>query len=114
MIRSQNLRDKVSVEAVTETRDSFGGVSRTWAHSFYEWAEVRQMTGIQYMEAKALQSTITHEVKFYSNSSTTLLLTAPATYRIVFDSNRYLYPIYSTRPNTRDMITVSCNEGIEK
>jgi SPP1 family predicted phage head-tail adaptor len=56
------LRKTVTIEQVTETRDSMGGVVETWATLDKVRAEIRPMRGRELWDAQRVNPELTHVV----------------------------------------------------
>lgn len=51
-MRAGQLRDRVTLQEVTETRDSFGAVVEAWSDVATVWAEVADLSGREYFDAQ--------------------------------------------------------------
>ena len=56
------MRDRVTVEAMTESQDAMGEVAQTWAALETVWADVQPRTGREFYTADKVHEDITHLV----------------------------------------------------
>ena len=63
VLRIGRLRHKVIIEEVTETRDSYGGVTETWGTFAITKASVEPLAGREYFAAKQDQAETTHKIR---------------------------------------------------
>ena len=61
-MRAGLLRERVTIESVTETRDAFGGVVQSWSTFATVWARVVSAKGDEAIRAAAEQAQ--HAVRF--------------------------------------------------
>ena len=63
-MRAGQLRQRVSIQVATETRDTHGGfVPQSWTTVETVRASVEPLTGREFIQAQAQDSTITHKVR---------------------------------------------------
>ena len=107
-IYAGTLREYVSVEAKAKTRDSYGGETETWTHSWYEWCSIRGIIGKEYWEASQLQSNLTHKIRMRYNTSTAAI--SPSTHRLKYDDR--VFDIETVIPDVRHSeINLVCCEA---
>lgn len=51
-MRSGGMRHRVTIEEVTEGRNSFGEVTKTWGTYATRWASIEPVSGREYFQAK--------------------------------------------------------------
>ena len=61
-MRSGQLRHKVIIQVLTETRDSMGGVAESWATFQTRWAEVKPITGKERYASAERTGETTHHI----------------------------------------------------
>jgi SPP1 family predicted phage head-tail adaptor len=61
-MRAGSLRHLVSIESYTETRDSFGGVSNTWAEFSKAYANIVPLSGKEKYVSAEKYATSTHQI----------------------------------------------------
>lgn len=75
-----SLRHRVTIQAATESTDSFGAPSRTWADVATVWARVRPSTGAEKVVGQQIQAEVSHAVELRGGVAVT-----PAN-RLIFQS----------------------------
>jgi SPP1 family predicted phage head-tail adaptor len=82
-MRSGPLRHQVTIEEVTETRDSYGGVVESWSTFATVWASVGPIIGREYFASQQVQSEVSHKIRIrYLSGITTKM-------RVTFDSRTF-------------------------
>ena len=109
-MRAGSLRHPVTIQSATETRDAAGGVTKTWADVSDRWAEVKPISGREYLNADRVRADITHVIVIRNYSGLT------SKHRIKFTDNgstRY-FNIESVRDmEERDrMMQLFCKEDV--
>ena len=68
-----NLRMRIDLQSAVETRDSIGGVVRTWSTIATVWGEIRPMNSRETVANSQVVERITHFIKIrqYANLRTT-------------------------------------------
>ena len=61
-INAGELRQRVDIQALTETRSAHGGVTKTFATQDTVWAHVKFTQGREYFQAQQVQSEVTAEI----------------------------------------------------
>lgn len=61
-MRAGRLRDRLTLQAYVETKDAIGGTVQEWQDVRKVWAEVRGVSGRNFMSASAEQAEITSEI----------------------------------------------------
>jgi SPP1 family predicted phage head-tail adaptor len=56
------LRQRVTIEILSETRDAYGQHQQTWAPGGTFWAQVRNLAGREAVNAKQISASVTHAV----------------------------------------------------
>lgn len=62
-MRTGSLRHLITIQSYTETVDSFGGVTNTWAELIKAWASIMPLSGTEKYFSKEKHATATHQVK---------------------------------------------------
>lgn len=62
-MRGGKLRNRVEIQAVTETVDSYGQPVKTWATVDKRWAAIEDSTGREFERAKQFAADMTHLVR---------------------------------------------------
>ena len=57
------MRDRITIQSLTETQDAQGAKSEAWATFQTVWAAVRPLRGRELMDAKQEQARVTHEIR---------------------------------------------------
>ena len=57
------LNQFITIESVTETRDSMGGLVQTWATFIEAWASIEPTTGREFFKSGMISAQITHAIK---------------------------------------------------
>jgi SPP1 family predicted phage head-tail adaptor len=57
------MRQRVSVETLTETQDSYGQLVETWTAAGTYWAEVKNLSGWEAVNAQQVKAQATHQVR---------------------------------------------------
>jgi SPP1 family predicted phage head-tail adaptor len=71
MVRAGRLRERVTIQEATETRDSFGQAVATWATHATCWASVEPFSGSERFQAATLNAEILYEVRIRYDSEIT-------------------------------------------
>ena len=68
MVDAGQLRHRVEIQSLTESRNAHGGVTRTAATVAKRWARIEPLQGREFFDAQAVDATITHRVtlRYYS------------------------------------------------
>ena len=61
-MKARDLDQKVTIQSLTETRDTFGGLIETWATFKTVWAKVEALRGREFFDAAQVQADLTHKV----------------------------------------------------
>lgn len=62
-ICARDLHHKVTIQAVTVTQDSFGQPTETWAAWGTAWANIKQLSGRELVNAQQVKGDVTHEFR---------------------------------------------------
>ncbi len=62
-MQSGRFRHRVTIEYATETRDSVGGVTQTWAELDQVWASVEPIQGREFFSASQVQSDVSTRIR---------------------------------------------------
>lgn len=89
------LSTRVTVQAVTRTRDDLGGVVEAWAAVATVWAEVAQLSGRELELARQVAAEVTTRVTLRSRSGVSAdsrFLVGPRSLRVVsgVDDGRFI------------------------
>lgn len=57
------LSHRVEIQAPTESRDAFGGVTRSWSTVKRRWARIQSGRGREFIQASQQRADITHVVQ---------------------------------------------------
>jgi SPP1 family predicted phage head-tail adaptor len=69
IVRAGQIRHRVTIQTVTETQDTQGGVTRSWAEAVKRWARITPIAGGETVLAGRAQSTTRFEVQIRSYTS---------------------------------------------
>jgi SPP1 family predicted phage head-tail adaptor len=86
MTQAGLLRHRVTIQQVTEARDTFGGIERTWATLATVWAAVEPLSGREYLAAKQQEAETTTRIRIRYRSGITSqmrVIWGEASYEIV-------------------------------
>lgn len=61
--RAGRYRQRVQIQAPTETRGTSGKVTRSWSTLATVWAQVEPLRGVELFEAQKVNARITHVVR---------------------------------------------------
>jgi SPP1 family predicted phage head-tail adaptor len=72
-MRSGRMRHRVVIQTQTESRDTHGGVSRTWADTATRWASIEPLRGREFYSAQQVNANVTHKIgmRYYSGLTPT-------------------------------------------
>ena len=62
MARAGCMRNRVSIQSRTESRDAHGGIAETWATTALAYADIQPIRGREFFSAEAVNSDVTHKV----------------------------------------------------
>ena len=62
-MRAGPLRQRVTVQTLTETRDQYGQMVPSWSAAGIYWAEIKNLTGREATNAKQISASVTHSVR---------------------------------------------------
>lgn len=67
------MRDRVTIQSRTQTRDTRGGTVDTWAEVAEVWARVEPLSGREFWQAQQAQAQTTHKVtiRYYDGLTST-------------------------------------------
>ena len=77
------LRHRVSIQQVTEAKDTYGATTRTWATIATAWAAIEPIAGREYFYAQQVASSVSHRVTIRHRTGITPKM------RIVHDSRTF-------------------------
>jgi len=77
------MRHRVSIQQVTETKDTYGATTRTWATIATVWAAIEPIAGREYFYAQQVQSNVSHRVTIRHRAGVTPKM------RIMHDSRTF-------------------------
>ena len=82
-ISAGQLRHRLAVQTFSESRDSQGGVTKSWSTDSTVWGSIRPLSGKELVSAQQVDAKVTHkiEIRYYSGLDTT--------YRIQNDSRTF-------------------------
>ena len=86
MDRVGGMRNRITVQSFTATRDDMGGTVETWADKFTSWANVKFMTVGSDEKYRSEQVTNRTSVQFFLRKESGTVSTAD---RVVFDGLIY-------------------------
>lgn len=74
-MRSGELRERLSVQTLTETADTYGAAgTETWATASVVWAAVEPQSGREFFSAERLTGEVTHRIRIrYRDDWTTAI-----------------------------------------
>lgn len=104
---AQRLRHRVTIEQVTETRDTWGGVDTTWStlHASVP-AEIVPLSGREFVAAQAAQAGVTARMTIrYVPGITTKM-------RVVHGSDIYNIEAVLPDPTLRRHLTLMVSTGV--
>lgn len=105
MLPAGAMREQITLQAYTATRDAYGGEVITWADQATVWGAVDAITGRESYAAQQLDSVVTLRVRLRMRSDVT------TKWRALWRSQ--VLSIMAVLPSpTRDMITLLCAEGM--
>jgi SPP1 family predicted phage head-tail adaptor len=62
VVRSGNLRRRLTFQTRQTTQDALGQQSTTWTDAFTVWGEIDALTGRELIAAQSVQSSVTHTI----------------------------------------------------
>ena len=96
-MRAGKLRHRITIQQASETRDSHGGVTRTWITQANRWGQVMPLRGQEMLMAQQMDSRITHRIKLR------YYFKADATFRILH-KGRVLNIVSVLNPSERNIM----------
>lgn len=57
-MQAGRLRHRITLQSSTESKDSFGGASKTWAAVGTVWAAVEPLSGREYFDARQQEASV--------------------------------------------------------
>ena len=62
-MRAGDLRHKIIIQQVTETKDAYGAVAETWTTFVNAWASIEPLRGQEFFAARQVNADVTHRVR---------------------------------------------------
>jgi len=101
------LNKQITIQQVTETKNSFGEVSEAWSTYNTVWAEIKPISGKEYFNAESVQSEVTHKIKTrYLSGITTKM-------RISYDSRVFDIETVINIDERSRYIEMMCTENVD-
>lgn len=63
VVRSGDLRNRITFQRRQNGQDSTGQPIETWVNAFTCWADIDPLTGRELLAAQQIQSTVTHNIQ---------------------------------------------------
>lgn len=83
---SARLNRKITIQALTETRDTYGGITKTWTTHLIEYASVEPLMGRELFTAQQLDADVSYRFRIrYSKKAASIT----PKMRVSWDSNVY-------------------------
>lgn len=106
-MRAGRLNKRVVIQSVTETRDSKGGITQTWATFSTVWASVEPLVGKEYFSSKQVnaETSIKIRIRYLTNVTSKM--------RVKFGSRIFeiVSPPIDIREGNREIVLM-CKEQI--
>tara|TARA_Y100000310_G_scaffold26152_1_gene24949 strand:- start:64 stop:399 length:336 start_codon:yes stop_codon:yes gene_type:complete len=70
-LRAGDLRHSVIIQTPTLTQDAVGGQDTSWATHATVWAELKPISGQEYLDPRSVQAEVSHQVRIRYLSTVT-------------------------------------------
>lgn len=109
MVRARKLRNNITIQTPTETRDAYGDPVKTWATYAVRAAEILPVSGREYFTAQQVYSEQVTRFKLRHDNTTKAITTKM---RIFYDSRYFnIISVINEQTMNRD-ITIVCSEVV--
>lgn len=99
------LNRRITIQATTETRDSYGGVSAVWSTVATVWASVLPVSGREFFASEASQAEVNYKIVIRR------LTSVLPSMRIVYDGHQYnIRAVLPDQTPSRHMVLM-CERG---
>lgn len=106
-MRAGLLRHRVTIKRKSVTRDAYGAEVITWTDVATVWADIRPLSGREYLDSKQTQAEISHRISMRNRTDV-----SPAM-RVIFGSRTFEIEDL-TRPFERKIeLRLMCRELLE-
>ena len=94
MVRAGQTNTLIDIEAPTGTANAHGGVSQSFAHSMFRWAQFMDTRGREYQHAQATHADLTHVLRLRHVTGLT-------------PKHRFKYTDFDNAVHTLDIIAIA-------
>lgn len=102
MVDAGNLDKRVTIQKVTETRDTEGGIKQVWSTYITRWAGIRPLRGNDRFLAQQEYRELTHEIRLHYDSKTKLITNK---HRVSFSGRVFdIQSIINPRERNQDIV----------
>lgn len=105
-IQAGRLRHRVTIQSRTEARDSVGQPIATWADVATVWADIRDVSGREYLTAGADRAEVSTKIVIRHRTD------VDATCRVVHGSDTYDVRASLDPDGRRRMLQLMCVKGV--
>jgi SPP1 family predicted phage head-tail adaptor len=104
MLEAGRLRHRVTLQELSRTDDGMGGYTSEWVDVKTVWAEVKSMTGREYLQAQSIQEDVVTKVTIRYRQ-------VRADYRLVHKGQRYNIKAILPDPSQAEYLVLMCVSG---
>ena len=103
-MQAGQLRHRVTLQTVTETRDAVGGIVESWATTVTLWAAVEPLRGREFFQARAEQAGVDTRIRIRYRSGLTPKM------RVTWGSHAYDIEAVIEPDSRRRELHLMCSE----
>ena len=105
-MRAGELRQRITIQQKTITRDTYGAAVETWAALATVWAAVEPMSGREYFQSQQINAEVTTRIRIRHRSD------VDSTMRVVFGASTYdIQAVIEPETNKREL-QLMCREVV--
>jgi SPP1 family predicted phage head-tail adaptor len=101
-----SLRHRITIQSVTETKDTFGGVTEAWGTHAAVWASIEPLSGRELLQAQQVQADITHRVRMRYVAGVTTKM------RVLYGSREFGIQVAINPEERNREIVLMCKEQV--
>lgn len=111
LVRSGNLRKRLTFQTKATTEDALGQPVNTWTTAFTCWGEIQPLTGRELIAAAAVQSAVSHTVTVRYRSELANPKTVAAM-RILYNTRVFNIHAPMNEDERNRVVTLMVEEGL--
>lgn len=106
-LRASDLSDYIDIQAPSDTHESSGAITRTWANAYYRWAKVEATGGAEGDQFREIEGHATYRIEIPHDA--TIAVALKDTHRIAHDDGR-IFDILRVENHKPEKLVIVAND----